>query len=206
MESVVEPATLRTQIESVTQAILETNMLCRPTTLVSVVSETRLARPQTRFRITIHCSLNGIAERNCASSDTAHAAQKQNASDRKTDMLCRPTTLVSIVSEMRLARKISREMLWLHGILDLPTRVFSKTEKRDAPSDIYFAEDDGRTPDSVAPCLKGISERVWKCKWSEIPWARGSTKDVKLAPADLFFRIHDWTPLSKRPQISAQTS
>jgi hypothetical protein len=105
MESVVEPATLRTQIESVTQAILETNMLCRPTTLVSVVSETRLARPQTRFRITIHCSLNGIAERSCASSDTAHAAQKQNASDRKTDMLCRPTTLVSIVSEMRLARK-----------------------------------------------------------------------------------------------------
>lgn len=60
------------------QAILETNMLCKPTTLVSIVSETRLARRHT-VRAPDKHSLqppSGLAGRSCASSADAHPFSK----------------------------------------------------------------------------------------------------------------------------------
>jgi len=81
-------------------------MQCRPTTLVSIVSESRLTCRLALFPLAIHCSRKTASQGGAvrAAMPLTQFKSRMQAIKGK-DMLCRPTAVVSIVSETRLARK-----------------------------------------------------------------------------------------------------
>jgi hypothetical protein len=74
--------------------------------------------------------------------------QKLNANDRRTNMLCRPMSLVSIVSETRLAQKNGGKPFdsTASSISRIERSVHKKRVTRPRTENSNFAENDSRTP------------------------------------------------------------
>jgi len=146
------------------QAILETNMLCKPTTLVSIVSETRLARRHT-VRTPDKHSLqppSGLAGRSCASSADAHPFSKAECK-RSEDTHAMQANVVGVCrfrNEIGTKKNAENPLTPRHPRFRESSVAFTK--KSVAPSDRKFkfhGRRSSHTIFSVSWYLKELSER-----------------------------------------------